>query len=45
MDDATSPAIDAGDPFSDWLFEPVSNGLIINQGAYGGTSQASLSNE
>ena len=45
IDDADSPAIDAGDLVSDWSTEPIPNGDRINQGAYGGTSQASLSNE
>ena len=42
-DNSTSPAIDAGDPVSDWSAEPVPNGDRINQGAYGGTNQASQS--
>lgn len=38
-----SPAIDAGDPGFDWSAEPMPNGSRINIGAYGNTSQASLS--
>jgi len=44
-DDATSPCIDSGDPNSPVGEEPVPNGGRINQGAYGGTSQASKSVE
>ena len=44
-DDATSPCIDLGDPNSPVGEEPVPNGDCINQGAYGGTSQASKSAE
>lgn len=40
---AHSGCIDAGDPRSDWTLEPSPNGARINLGAYGGTSQASLS--
>ena len=43
MDDVTSPCIDAGDPNSPIGDEPEPNGGIINMGAYGGSSQASLS--
>jgi hypothetical protein len=43
-DASTSPCIDAGDPLYPLGLEPVPNGGIINMGAYGGTSQASLSN-
>ena len=39
----TSPCIDAGDPVLPVQAEPVPNGNRINVGAYGGTSQASLS--
>jgi len=39
----SSPCIDAGDPDSDWAQEPMPHGSRINIGAYGGTSQASLS--
>lgn len=38
-----SPCIDAGDPDSDWRQESMPHGDRINLGAYGGTSQASLS--
>ncbi len=41
----TSPCIDAGDPASPVGAEPQPNGNRINMGAYGGTSQASLSTE
>jgi len=40
-----SPCIDAGDPAADWSQEPAPNGSRINMGAYGGTGQASLSDE
>ncbi|MGD2095139.1 MAG: right-handed parallel beta-helix repeat-containing protein [Phycisphaerales bacterium] len=43
QDDVTSPCIDAGDPTSDYAAELQPNGGRINLGAYGGTSQASLS--
>ncbi|MHB9070879.1 MAG: hypothetical protein ACYC54_10995 [Sedimentisphaerales bacterium] len=39
----TSPCIDAGDPNSDWTAELWPHGKRINMGAYGGTSQASMS--
>lgn len=43
-DAATSPCVDAGDPGSDlWKEEPWPNGQIVNLGAYGGTSEASMS--
>ena len=42
-DDVTSPCIDAGDPNSDWGEELWPHGKRINMGAYGGTSQASMS--
>ncbi|MBA7635258.1 hypothetical protein ES703_42859 [subsurface metagenome] len=42
-DTATSPCIDAGNPFSDYSNEPEDNGGRINMGAYGNTWQASLS--
>lgn len=42
-DSNTSLCIDAGDPNSDWSDEPWPNGKRINMGAYGGTSQASMS--
>jgi predicted outer membrane repeat protein len=38
-----SPAIDAGDPNSDWSNEPWPNGERINMGAYGNTSEATRS--
>ena len=38
-----SPCIDAGDPDSEWLGEFWPHGGRINMGAYGGTSQASMS--
>jgi hypothetical protein len=38
-----SPCIDAGDPQSLVVEEPLPNGNCVNLGAYGGTSQASLS--
>ena len=41
----TSPCIDAGHPSFDWAKEPSPNGNRINMGAYGGTSQASLSRQ
>ncbi len=43
QDTVTSPAIDAGDPNSDWSAEPQPNGGRINMGAYGGANQASKS--
>jgi hypothetical protein len=43
LDTLTSPCIDAGDPVDDILDEPIPNGGIINMGAYGGSTQASLS--
>jgi len=43
QDDVTSPCIDAGDPNSDWTAELWPHGESINMGAYGGTSQASMS--
>ncbi len=42
-DSVTSPAIDAGDPTSDYLNEPSPNGGRINMGAYGNTPEASKS--
>jgi hypothetical protein len=42
-DDVSSPCIDAGDPNTCIGFEPNPNGRIVNMGAYGGTSEASLS--
>jgi hypothetical protein len=43
LDRATSPCIDGGDPSFDPLNEPMPNGGRINMGAYGGTTQASMS--
>ena len=43
QDDVTSPCIDTGDPNSPIGHEPFPNGGIINMGAYGGTSEASMS--
>ena len=43
QDAVTSPCIDAGNPDSGWAGEPDPNGQRINMGAYGGTSQASMS--
>jgi L-ascorbate metabolism protein UlaG (beta-lactamase superfamily) len=43
LDEETSPCIDAGDPNSDWTAELWPHGERINMGAYGGTSQASMS--
>jgi predicted outer membrane repeat protein len=43
IDDVTSACIDAGDPNSLVGDEPEPNGGRINMGAYGGTSQASMS--
>jgi hypothetical protein len=42
---ADSPSIDAGDPNDVWTDEPGYNGGRINQGVYGGTSQATESPE
>jgi predicted outer membrane repeat protein len=35
-----SPAIDAGNPASDWSKEPWPNGSRVNMGAYGNTAEA-----
>ncbi len=43
IDDVNSPCIDAGYPNSSFGDEPQPNGGRINMGAYGGTSQASMS--
>jgi hypothetical protein len=43
QDEITSPCIDAGNPSTPISSEPLPNGGRINMGAYGGTSQASLS--
>jgi len=40
-DTVTSPAIDMGDPTSDYSLEPAPNGGRINMGAYGNTIYAS----
>jgi len=42
QDNVSSPCIDKGDPASPVGDEPVPNGSIINMGAYGGTTQASM---
>ena len=42
-DVVTSPCVDTGDPSSDWTAELWPHGKRINMGAYGGTSQASMS--
>ncbi|MBE0537577.1 MAG: right-handed parallel beta-helix repeat-containing protein, partial [Phycisphaerae bacterium] len=42
-DSVTSPCIDAGEPVSDWRGELWPHGDRINMGAYGGTSEASMS--
>jgi hypothetical protein len=42
-DDVTSLCIDAGDPSSDWASELWPHGKRINMGAFGGTTQASMS--
>lgn len=43
LDKVTSPCVDGGDPDADTSNEPVPNGGRINIGAYGGTTEASLS--
>ncbi len=43
QDDATSPCIDAGDPNSPVGQEPLPHAGIVNQGVYGGTTEASKS--
>jgi len=43
LDRITSPCIDGGDPNAEPLDEPIPNGSRLNMGAYGNTSQASLS--
>jgi L-ascorbate metabolism protein UlaG (beta-lactamase superfamily) len=43
LDDVTSPCIDAGDPNSPVGDEPEPNGGRVNMGAYGSTSEASMS--
>jgi hypothetical protein len=42
-DDVDSPAIDAGDPSSDFSNEPEPNGGRVNLGCYGNTAEASKS--
>ncbi|NLG11195.1 MAG: hypothetical protein GX562_06675 [Coriobacteriaceae bacterium] len=42
-DGSTSPAIDAGDPFSRYSLETLPNGGRVNMGCYGNTLQASRS--
>ena len=42
-DTNTSTCIDTGDPNSDWTAELWPHGKSINMGAYGGTTQASMS--
>ena len=44
IDSVISPAIDQGNPSSDFSNEPSPNGGRINIGAYGNTSEASKSN-
>ena len=43
QDADTSPCIDAGDPNTPLGYELFPNGGVVNMGAYGGTSQASMS--
>jgi hypothetical protein len=43
FDDVSSLCIDGGDPNSDWSEELWPHGGRINIGAYGGTSEASMS--
>ena len=43
LDRVTSPCVDGGEPDADILNEPMPNGGRINIGAYGGTTEASLS--
>ncbi len=42
-DEVTSPAIDSGDPASEFDLEPTPNGGRADMGCYGGTEQASHS--
>ena len=44
-DAASSPAMDMAAPGGIWILEPLPNGGRINQGVYGGTTQASKSPE
>ena len=41
--DPRSPAMDAGDPASDWSLEPKPNGRRVNLGFYGNTAEATPS--
>jgi len=43
FDDVTSPAVDAGDPNSIWIQELWPHSRCVNIGAFGGTSEASMS--
>jgi len=43
FDNATSPAIDAGDPNAVWIRELWPHGQHVNIGAFGSTSEASMS--
>jgi len=43
LDDVTSACIDAGDPNTEPIDEPMPNGGRVNIGAYGGTPYASMS--
>jgi parallel beta-helix repeat protein len=45
QDQVNSPCIDGGDPNSTVGLEPEPNGSVINMGAYGGTDQASKSED
>lgn len=38
-----SPCIDGGNPAADYSNEPIPNGQVVNQGAYGNTSEATTS--
>lgn len=42
-DEATSPAVDAGDPAANYAAEPQPNGGRVNLGCYGNTAEASRS--
>ena len=44
LDSQTSPAIDAGNPLSNYSLEPNPNGNRVNLGCYGNTNEASKSN-
>lgn len=43
FDDRTSPCVDAGSPATDFSGERMPNGACVNMGAFGGTSEASMS--